>query len=140
MLEISGADDDFKVSGFVSLPELTRASRQYITITINHRYIRNFELTKAIIQGYESKLMVGRYPIAVINIDLDPVLVDVNVHPAKREVRLSKEQQLIKLIAETIRQRIAVENLIPDVDADQFIPNDDEVADLDRRLKEASPG
>ncbi len=88
MLEISGADDDFKVSGFVSLPELTRASRQYITITINHRYIRNFELTKAIIQGYESKLMVGRYPIAVINIDLDPVLVDVNVHPAKREVRL----------------------------------------------------
>ena len=139
MLEISGADDDFKVSGFVSLPELTRASRQYITITINHRYIRNFELTKAIIQGYESKLMVGRYPIAVINIDLDPVLVDVNVHPAKREVRLSKEQQLIKLIAETIRQRIAVENLIPDVDADQFIPNDDEVADLDRRLKEASP-
>lgn len=139
MLEISGADDDFKVSGFVSLPELTRASRQYITITINHRYIRNFELTKAIIQGYESKLMVGRYPIAVINIDLDPVLVDVNVHPAKREVRLSKEQQLIKLIAETIRQRIAVENLIPDIDADQFIPNDDEVADLDRRLKEASP-
>ena len=139
MLEISGADDDFKVSGFVSLPELTRASRQYITITINHRYIRNFELTKAIIQGYESKLMVGRYPIAVINIDLDPVLVDVNVHPAKREVRLSKEQQLMKLIAETIRKRIAVENLIPDVDADQFIPNDDEVADLDRRLKEASP-
>lgn len=138
MLEINGADDDFKVSGFVSLPELTRASRQYITITINHRYIRNFELTKAIIQGYESKLMVGRYPIAVINIDLDPVLVDVNVHPAKREVRLSKEQQLIKLIAETIRQRIATENLIPDVDADQFIPND-EVADLDRRLKEASP-
>ena len=106
MLEISGADDDFKVSGFVSLPELTRASRQYITITINHRYIRNFELTKAIIQGYESKLMVGRYPIAVINIDLDPVLVDVNVHPAKREVRLSKEQQLMKLIAETIRKRI----------------------------------
>lgn len=83
MLPVQGSDPDFTVSGFVSLPELTRASRQYITITINHRYIRNFELTKAIIQGYESKLMVGRYPIAVINIDLDPVLVDVNVHPAK---------------------------------------------------------
>lgn len=139
MLEVKGEDNDFKISGFVSLPELTRASRQYITITINHRYVRNFELTKAIIQGYESKLMVGRYPLAVINIDLDPVLVDVNVHPAKREVRLSKEQQLTKLISKVIRKRIAVENLIPNVDADQFMPNDDEIADLDRRLKEASP-
>ena len=139
MLPISGEDDDFKVTGYVSLPELTRASRQYITITINHRYIRNFELTKAIIQGYESKLMVGRYPIAVVNIDLDPVLVDVNVHPAKREVRLSKEPQLTKLISQTIRNRIATENLIPDVDAQAFTPpSADVVSDLQRRLKEAA--
>lgn len=139
MLSIENEDDDFKVTGLVSLPELTRASRQYITLTINHRYIRNFELTKAVIQGYGSKLMVGRYPLAVINIDLDPVLVDVNVHPAKREVRLSKEQQLTALLAETIQQRISQENLIPDVDATQFLPADEEVADLDRRLKEAAP-
>lgn len=138
MLPIAGQDDDFTVSGFVSLPELTRASRQYITITINHRYIRNFELTKAIIQGYESKLMVGRYPIAVVNIDLDPVLVDVNVHPAKREVRLSKEAQLTKLIARTIRQRIASENLIPDISPDAFGPSADEIVALDQRLNEAA--
>ncbi|WP_373841858.1 DNA mismatch repair endonuclease MutL [Limosilactobacillus sp.] len=138
MLAITGADADFRVSGFVSLPELTRASRQYITITINHRYIRNFELTKAIIQGYESKLMVGRYPIAVVNIDLDPVLVDVNVHPAKREVRLSKEPQLTKLIAQTIRQRIASENLIPDVNPTGFGPNAADVAKLNQRLNEAA--
>ena len=138
MLSLSGQDDDFTVTGFVSLPELTRASRQYITITINHRYIRNFELTKAIIQGYESKLMVGRYPIAVVNIDLDPVLVDVNVHPAKREVRLSKEDQLTKLIARTIRQRIASENLIPDVSPAAFGPSDDDIAELDQRLNEAA--
>lgn len=138
MLPIAGQDDDFTVSGFVSLPELTRASRQYITITINHRYIRNFELTKAIIQGYESKLMVGRYPIAVVNIDLDPVLVDVNVHPAKREVRLSKEAQLTKLIARTIRQRIASENLIPNISPDAFGPSADEIAALDQRLNEAA--
>ncbi|MGM9891930.1 DNA mismatch repair endonuclease MutL [Limosilactobacillus sp.] len=140
MLAVRGSDDDFKVTGFVSLPELTRASRQYITITINHRYIRNYELTKAIIQGYESKLMVGRYPLAVINIDLDPVLVDVNVHPAKREVRLSKEPQLVKLISQTIRQRIAQENLIPDVPATDFGPQPDAhvVDDLNRRLQEAA--
>ena len=140
MLAVQGTDNDFRVTGFVSLPELTRASRQYITIMINHRYVRNYALTKAIIQGYESKLMVGRYPVAVINIDLDPVLVDVNVHPAKREVRLSKEDQLAKLIAQTIRQRIAQENLIPDVDADRFTPQPDPdlVDDLNRRLNEAA--
>lgn len=138
MLPFAGEDDDFKVTGFVSLPELTRASRQYITITINHRYIRNFELTKAIINGYESKLMVGRYPIAVLNIQLDPVLVDVNVHPAKREVRLSKEPQLAALIAKAIRQRISTENLIPDVDAQQFIPAEPDVTDLEQQLNEVA--
>lgn len=138
MLPFAGEDPDFKINGLVSLPELTRSSRQYITITINHRYIRNFELTKAIINGYRSKLMVGRYPIAVLNIQLDPVLVDVNVHPAKREVRLSKEPQLAKLIADVINRRISQENLIPDVDAGQFTPTADQVADLNQRLAEQS--
>ncbi len=115
MLAIHGADPDFTVDGLVSLPELTRASRQYMTIAINHRYVRNYQLTKAIIDGYGSKLMVGRYPVVVVNIDLDPLLVDVNVHPAKREVRLSKEQQLATFISTTIQQKIAQQNLIPDV-------------------------
>ena len=82
--------------------------------------------------------MVGRYPIAVLNIQLDPVLVDVNVHPAKREVRLSKEPQLAGLIAKVIRQRISTENLIPDVDAKQFIPDEPDVDDLERQLNEAA--
>ncbi|WP_295729887.1 DNA mismatch repair endonuclease MutL [uncultured Limosilactobacillus sp.] len=115
MLPIHGKDQDFVVDGLISLPELTRASRQYMTITINHRYVRNYQISKAIIDGYGSKLMVGRYPVVMMNIDLDPLLVDVNVHPAKREVRLSKEPQLATLISETIRQRIAQQNLIPDV-------------------------
>lgn len=115
MIPIAGSDNDFRVSGLVSLPEMTRAGRQYITLTINHRYVRNFQLTKAIIQGYGSKLMVGRYPVAVVNIDLDPFLVDVNVHPAKREVRLSKEPQLVSLIAKAIAEAIGERNLIPDV-------------------------
>ena len=115
MLPIKGQDEDFVVSGLTSLPELTRAGRQYITITINHRYVRNFQLTKAIIEGYGSKLMVGRYPLAVINIELDPFLVDVNVHPAKREVRLSKEPQLAALISQAISEAVGDRNLIPDV-------------------------
>ncbi|AYC71609.1 MULTISPECIES: DNA mismatch repair endonuclease MutL [Lactiplantibacillus] len=113
MVAIQGATADFKLSGFVALPELTRASRQYITVLINGRAIKNQQLTKAVIKGYGSKLMVGRYPIAVIALTMDPLLVDVNVHPTKQEVRLSKEPELAKLISTTITERLVDVNLIP---------------------------
>lgn len=113
MVAFSGQDVDFEISGYTSLPEFTRASRQYISVLINGRYVKNFQVTKAIIEGYGSKLMVGRYPVAVLNIKMDPLLVDVNVHPAKQEVRISQEPQLQKLITQTIYQELAKENLIP---------------------------
>lgn len=137
MVEFSGQDADFSLTGYTSLPEVTRSSRQYISIMINRRYIRNFQLTKALIQGYGSKLMVGRYPISVLNIELDPVLVDVNVHPAKREVRISKEEQLSQLIARTISARIATENLIPDA-LDQFDNQQIDYGQLEKNLNEVS--
>ncbi|KRM59217.1 DNA mismatch repair protein [Secundilactobacillus malefermentans DSM 5705 = KCTC 3548] len=114
MVKVEGQDDDFSVTGYVSLPELTRASRQYISILLNGRYVRNFQLTKAIVNGYGSKLMVGRFPVAVINIQMDALLVDVNVHPTKQEVRINKEPELMELITKTIYNRLASENLIPD--------------------------
>lgn len=114
MLEFNGHDLDFKISGYTSLPELTRAGRQFISILINGRYVKNINLNKAIIKGYGSKLMVGRYPITILNIQLDPMLVDVNVHPTKQEVRLSKEPELTELIQKIIYERIAEENLIPE--------------------------
>lgn len=118
MLPIEQNDLDFKVSGFVSLPEVTRASRNYISIIINGRYIKNYLLNKAIIEGYGSKLMIGRFPIAVITIEMDPLLVDVNVHPTKQEVRLSKEKELMTLISEGIRQALEEQQLIPKVDSE----------------------
>lgn len=114
MLSFQGEDDDFKISGYFSLPDTTRASRNYLSLMINGRYIKNYQLTKAIIAGYGSKLMVGRYPIAVVNIEMAPLLVDVNVHPTKQEVRLSKEDQLAQLLTQTIKARLSSENLIPE--------------------------
>ena len=114
MVEISNSDLDFEVSGYVSLPELTRANRNYITILINGRYIKNFLLNRAIFDGYGSKLMVGRYPIAVIDIQIDPYLADVNVHPTKQEVRISKEKELMALIKSAIAQSLREQDLIPD--------------------------
>lgn len=114
MVEIAAEDLDFQVSGYVSLPELTRANRNYISIFINGRYIKNFLLNRAILEGYGSKLMVGRFPLAVIAIEIDPYLADVNVHPTKQEVRISKEKELMQLIREAIAKALKEQDLIPD--------------------------
>ncbi len=114
MIAISAQDLDFDVTGYVSLPELTRANRNYITVLLNGRYIKNFLINRAIVDGYGSKLMVGRFPIAVIDIKIDPFLADVNVHPTKQEVRISKERELMVLISQAIRQTLQPQTLIPD--------------------------
>lgn len=87
-----------------------------MSLFINGRYIKNFMLTKAILSGYHTLLPVGRYPILAINIVMDPALVDVNVHPTKQEVRLSKESQLMELIERLIKEKIWKQNLIPKVE------------------------
>ena len=114
MVEIENSDLDFEISGFVSLPELTRANRNYISLFINGRYIKNFLLNRAILDGYGSKLMVGRFPLAVIHIQIDPYLADVNVHPTKQEVRISKERELMALVSEAIVKSLKEQTLIPD--------------------------
>lgn len=115
MLPVSEEDLDFKLEGYISLPEVTRASRNYVSIIINGRYIKNYLLNKAIIAGYGSKLMVGRFPLVVLQIEMDPLLVDVNVHPTKQEVRLSKEKELMELIERGIKATLSKELLIPNV-------------------------
>lgn len=114
MVAIETSDLDFEVTGFVSLPELTRANRNYISLFINGRYIKNFLLNRAILDGYGSKLMVGRFPLAIINIQIDPYLADVNVHPTKQEVRISKEKELMNLISQAIVASLKEQDLIPD--------------------------
>ena len=114
MVAIENRDLDFEVTGFVSLPELTRANRNYISLFINGRYIKNFLLNRAILDGYGSKLMVGRFPLAIIHIQIDPYLADVNVHPTKQEVRISKERELMALISQAIANALKEQDLIPD--------------------------
>lgn len=102
MKEIQSENLDFKIFGYTSLPEVTRSNKNYISIFINGRYIKNYALNQAIIDGYETKLMVGRFPITVLNIEMDYSLVDVNVHPTKQQVRISKEKDLCDLISHSI--------------------------------------
>lgn len=113
MMPISGESLDYKISGYISMPEITRASRNYISTMINGRFIKNYALVKAIQEGYHTLLPIGRFPVVLLNIEMDPLLIDVNVHPSKMEVRLSKEQELNELVSGVIKNAFKTKELIP---------------------------
>ncbi|RLK63231.1 DNA mismatch repair endonuclease MutL [Atopobacter sp. AH10] len=114
MRHISGQNSDFKIDGYISEPLESRSNRHYISCFINGRYIRHYPISQAIIKGYGSTLMINRYPIAILSIEADPLLVDVNVHPSKLDVRLSKADKLEQLIIETVAKEIGNQIRIPD--------------------------
>ena len=116
MLPIVQETLDFSIKGYIAKPEVTRASRSYISTIINGRYIKSIPLSQAIIRAYHTLLPIGRYPIVVIEIDMDPILVDVNVHPTKLEVRFSKDKELFTAIEETIRNKFREITLIPEME------------------------
>lgn len=113
MVPIHFTSLDFEVKGYIAMPEVTRASKNYISTIINGRYVKNYTVVRAIQEGYHTLLPIGRYPIVYIEVMMDPLLVDVNVHPAKLEVRLSKEDELYKLVAEGIKDVFGQKQLIP---------------------------
>lgn len=121
LIPIDVSDEDFRISGFISPPQLTRTSKYYLHWIINGRSIRSYVLNDILIRAYGKQLMIGRYPLAVIRIDLDPRLVDVNVHPTKQTVRLSKEAELSVLLTNAIEEALRSANPIPEIEADEII-------------------
>lgn len=106
MVPFEKESPDFQISGFATIPEITRASKNYITILVNGRWVKHYGLNNAIVDAYHTLLPIGRYPIVVLNIETDPMLTDVNVHPAKHQIRLSKEKELMELVRQTVRSVI----------------------------------
>ncbi|CUB23321.1 DNA mismatch repair protein MutL [Bacillus subtilis] len=148
MLPLHVSSLDFEVKGYIALPEITRASRNYMSSVINGRYIKNFPLVKAVHEGYHTLLPIGRHPITFIEITMDPILVDVNVHPSKLEVRLSKETELHDLIRDGIKDVFKQQQLIPSAqlpkksapaikNEQQFITFDEKPAE--RKVPEKAP-
>lgn len=113
MLPVTGDSPDYQIFGYISKPEQTRSNRAGITTVINGRYIRNFALAQALLKAYHTLLPINRYPLAVLNIEMDPSLLDVNVHPSKLEVRFSKEQELLELVERTVKLALSQEAHIP---------------------------
>jgi len=105
----------FTVSGYLAKPMHTRSSRSHITIIANNRMIKNNKIISAVNEGYRTYIPIGKYPIAFINIELDPLLIDVNIHPQKLEVKFTEERMLLSLIQTTIKQTLQGLSLIPEI-------------------------
>ncbi|MBC1920576.1 DNA mismatch repair endonuclease MutL [Listeria grayi] len=137
-LPVSAESLDFKVNGYAILPEINRANRNYVSTIVNGRYIKNFALVKAIQEGYHTLLPIGRYPIIVLQIEMDPIIVDVNVHPAKLEVRLSKEKELGQLITQMLKGAFHQQQLIPsgEVSKKQKLASEQLQIDFDKKKSE----
>lgn len=121
-IPINMEDFDYKGSGYLVKPEVNRASRNFMQVFLNGRMVKTFRLYKSILDGYEAYLPQGRYPLAVVNISMDPHLLDVNVHPSKWEVRLSKENQLEYLIRDSVAETLSRQMLAPKVRRAQEAP------------------
>jgi len=114
VLKLETETMDFKVEGYMAKPEVTRSNRSYISTILNGRYVKNYPLLKAIQEGYHTLLPIGKFPLVVLHIEMNPILLDVNVHPSKLEVRISKEQALQQLITTSIRDLFKGIQLIPE--------------------------
>lgn len=115
MVPVEKSTLDFEISGYISKPEVSRASRAFISTIINGRYVRSIALSQAISRAYHTLLTIRKSPIVVLSIKMDPILVDVNVHPTKLEVRFSKERELFIAIEDMIRSTLNQSSLIPEI-------------------------
>lgn len=111
MIEVKFGDDEFEVSGYISKIDLSRSSKNYMMTLVNHRVVKNTLTLDVINEVYRPYLAYDRFPLAFVNINVDPFLVDVNVHPAKLEVRFSKADQLRELMSQGLKEALQKQDL-----------------------------
>lgn len=119
MIEVSAEDDDYTIYGFISMPEIHRSSRNHMVTIVNGRVVRNQELNRVINDAYHSLKPDTRYPIVVLEIEVDPSLIDVNIHPTKMDIKFSKLEELKLLIEHMIREKLHRKNLIPEAELEE---------------------
>lgn len=120
---------DFTIDAYIAHPIITRASKKDIIISVNHRLIKNIKLEQAIVDGYKGYLHTNQYPIVYLNIDLDPSLVDVNIHPTKQQIKISFLNDLNNTISNMIHNELTTLNFIPEysLNQEEVITNNQEV-------------
>ena len=118
LIEVNEKTPVFQVSGYLGKPSLTRANRNYETFFVNQRFIKSSLLSKALEEGYQSYLMLHRFPFSVLHLEIDTEQVDVNVHPTKLEVRFSQQNIVYQQLLDTIIDSLKEKELIPSVQLD----------------------
>lgn len=114
MIPFQAENADYKVSGYVTLPEMTRASKNYMTVLINGRWVKSYPVNKAVLDALHTYLPIGRFPIIVLQAEADPYLTDVNVHPSKQYIKVSKEGELLAAVREGVHAAIKKAIIVPD--------------------------
>ena len=115
MIAINGSNNDYEMSGYISLPEVTRASKNHMTTLVNGRVIKNSYLYRIINEAYSNFKEDSRYPVCVIKIECDPRLLDVNIHPSKLDIKFSNFDELTKLVKELVNKSLSDKLLIPSI-------------------------
>ena len=113
MLEVHGANDDYEMNGYICKPEVLKSNRNHMITIVNGRVVRNNDLNRAINDAYFRYKPDVKYPLVVLNFETDPTLIDVNIHPTKQDIKLSKTDELYQLIYETIETKLNAELLVP---------------------------
>lgn len=121
MLEIKASSDDFEITGFVGKPSILKKNRNHFNTIVNGRVVRNNDINRAINDAYNTYKHEGFYPIVVINIETDPTLVDVNIHPTKQDIKMSKIEELTEILYKTIKEALYNNSLIPNAIVDESL-------------------
>lgn len=122
MIEIRNSDEEYEISGYISMPEVNKSNRNHITTIVNGRIVKNAEINKCINDSYHTYKPEDRYPVVVLNIGVDTSLVDVNIHPTKQDIKFSKIDELKELISITIKNALNEKRLIPKIEVKNYVP------------------
>jgi len=133
--EVSYKYEDIKVEGVVGKPEIARNNRSYQLFFVNKRFIKDKTLTAATEQAFKGLLTIGKYGFLVLNIEIDPKKIDVNVHPSKLEIRWTEEQKVFKAVYHAIREGLLNEGLIQN---SEKIEEENEVINVQDKIEEES--
>jgi DNA mismatch repair protein MutL len=116
LLAIDYSDENIKISGYIAKPNNARNDKNQQSIFVNGRWVKNEDVRKAVYEGYHSLLFVGKHPVFILNLELNPERVDVNVHPAKTEIKIEQKDLVSKAITSAVTQTLEKNNLIPVLD------------------------
>jgi DNA mismatch repair protein MutL len=116
LLEVNSDQESVKVTGFICKPYQARNDKNQQQIFVNNRWIRNETINKAVYEAYHSLLFVGKHPTFILNIEINPEEIDVNVHPAKTEIKIEQKEEVFSAVVDAVRKTLEQHNLIPELD------------------------